>query len=674
MSKIKIYLADLFHSKVTTFAVVPLNLGYLASALQYSFGEAIEFEIFKYPELLIKALKKDKPHILALSNYTWNIRLHLWFAKYVKELYKVPPLIVMGGPNIRCSPDGINKFLKKHRNIDVYIPFEGEIPFCRFIEKLVNNNSINTIQDYYRLSGAITGCFFNIRNYPFSFLPKEISKQSLDFGSPYLKGILDNFIKDHNLFPIFETNRGCPYSCTFCAWGVSVLSELKRRDYREVIDEINYVAKNSAGHRFWFIADANFGILERDIDIAKELRAISGKYGFPRSLNISWAKNTGGRLIEIIKILKTIAPGQYSVQSMDDEVLVNLKRKNLKDSEIKSLIKAYHDLDMEVFTDILVGCSGETIESHYDTLYKAFEFGYDSININNIRLLPGTGMETDDEREKYGFKTKYRLIPNSYGIYEGEFVFEIEESIRCSNTLKENEMNDLRRVHFLIYILCNSSYAKNLLKIGSVFGINPLNIILELQDKRQKFNYLNVLDDLHKESIEEWFPSEESINKYYNNPKVYNRFINNNEDYVKLMWKYFFIVSLNKELIIELISNVSEKIKSKVKCNSEIIDVMRQISMDRLLLDLNNDVELTKSIAYYVTEQTYKFLINNDLIPKNISYKSGGFTLNFDYNEIQFNDLMNILEKYKYRECQVTALSAVIGKGFGMTFLTYNVN
>ena len=37
--------------------------------------------------------------------------------------------------------------------------------------------------------------------------------------SPYLTGILDEFFET-NLIPIIETNRGCPYRCTFIAQGL----------------------------------------------------------------------------------------------------------------------------------------------------------------------------------------------------------------------------------------------------------------------------------------------------------------------------------------------------------------------------------------------------------------------------------------------------------------------
>ena len=40
-----------------------------------------------------------------------------------------------------------------------------------------------------------------------------------DIPSPYLTGLLDPFLHE-GYQPMLETNRSCPYRCTFCAWGI----------------------------------------------------------------------------------------------------------------------------------------------------------------------------------------------------------------------------------------------------------------------------------------------------------------------------------------------------------------------------------------------------------------------------------------------------------------------
>ena len=59
--------------------------------------------------------------------------------------------------------------------------------------------------------------------------------------------LLINFL-DKNLIPIVETMRGCPFTCTYCAWGDDWLRASNRFSL-EVISEIDYIAKNTINLR-----------------------------------------------------------------------------------------------------------------------------------------------------------------------------------------------------------------------------------------------------------------------------------------------------------------------------------------------------------------------------------------------------------------------------------------
>ena len=61
-----------------------------------------------------------------------------------------------------------------------------------------------------------------------------------DIPSPYLNGLLDPFFEG-TYIPVLETNRSCPYRCTFCAWGIGTV-KLAKFDDERILKEIGYIS------------------------------------------------------------------------------------------------------------------------------------------------------------------------------------------------------------------------------------------------------------------------------------------------------------------------------------------------------------------------------------------------------------------------------------------------
>ena len=112
---------------------------------------------------------------------------------------------------------------------------------------------------------------------------------------------------------------------------------------------------------------------------------------------------------------------------------------------------------------------GETFKSHLKGLKKLFDMGVDIIQNHNMRMLAGSEMNSSKIRKKYKFKTKYRLIHGDSGVYKtpnGNKIksFEVEESLRSTSTMSEQDMFKLREIHFLIEFAWNTQVYLDLLK------------------------------------------------------------------------------------------------------------------------------------------------------------------------------------------------------------------
>ncbi len=550
---LKIYLADLVYDTVNTNHAVPLNCGYLAAMLQDKFPGKTEIKIFKYPKKLEKAINESPPDILGLSNYSWNTNLNKLFLKMVKRVN--PNVItVMGGPNMRLDSPSIEKYLRANSTLDYYVMFEGEEPFAELVGAIIDG--------HWRPSPPISCA--SIIDDEFIYVPVEFNKKSknIDSPSPYLSGLLDEFLADQDMIPLIETNRGCPHGCVYCAWGVAAFSKVRQRSLEVVFQELEYVADKCAGQVFWIFSDANFGLLPRDVEIAKKLREICERKGYPTRVNINQSKNTTQRNLEIANILVDNY-GYIALQSADPLVLKNCGRANTNLTEIKKYIDYYRDHKIVTLTDILIGLPGESAESHLKTLSEVFNLGFDQIQPYNIRLLPGSKYETDEFREKYRVKTKFRPILGCYGIYDGEIVFELEESVRATKDITELELDYFKIIHWLIYFAWDAGVFGPILDFARKHGVNPFTVIHKVSLSKhpilEKF-----FQEMREKSMSEWFDTAEAMTDYYSKRHNYDELVNN---FVKLNFLFIALAYREDEIITSLKNEMANIVVSEIKKN-----------------------------------------------------------------------------------------------------------
>ena len=573
---LNIYLADLVYNTIKTNYVVPLNIGYIAASLKEKFGQEVNISLFKYPEILEKALRENPPDILGLSHYSWNTRLDLFFLDMVKRL-NPKTITVMGGPDIRIEHQEIQKFLVNHQNLDYYIVHEGEEPFVRLIGEFLGGCP----------KPHPLGCATIIdREFFYVFEPFNEKSREINQPSPYLTGFMDQFLTNPSMTPLLETNRGCPFSCAYCAWGIAALKKIRVRPLDQVFEEINYVAEKSVGQVSWIFCDANFGILPRDIEIARKIREVMDRKGYPINVILWHSKNTSKRNLELAEIIGNNNKRLIAIQSADPEVLANVGRGGVKMSDVKEELNGCHEKNLEVATDILIGLPGESTKSHLNTLIAAFDMGFDYIEPINIRLLRGSRYESDEFRERYKIKTKYRPIFGAYGTYDNKLVFETEESVRATKDMSEEELNNFKIHHWLIYFIWDIGILKPILLLGRRKGINPAVIIDKLSKTKHPV-LKKFFERIKEESMKEWFETQEKMVSFYEQPQNFNNLVNN---FMKLNFLYIALAYQDQEFIQalqeEMENILTQEFKARNIYNQDIIDNIIEFSNLLICKDL----------------------------------------------------------------------------------------
>lgn len=432
---LKIYLCDLVHnySGVGSY-VFPLNIGYIAAFAKKSLGDKVDIELFKYPKDFMEKFEEENSDLVCFSNYSWSADLNKQMSDWVKKI-SPKTIIVFGGPNITYSQDGYRRFFSNRKSADFYVLYQGEISFLNIVKRIIEKGLDLALLKKEPIDGVV---FYDSGKD--LFLQGNIVPRIKDLNSipsPYLTGILDKFFET-NLIPITETNRGCPYRCTYCCQGSASYNQIEFFDLDRVKKELEYIANKVKNTNILIFADSNFGILERDIEIARHISELMEKTNYPRKVNMNWAKNQP-KIFEIAKILKNINL-VISLQSLDEEVLKNIKRQNIQISVFKDNIDRINQEGGISGTEIILALPGETKKSHLDSLRKLFDWNVSDIICYNCLILEGSEMALQREKGDLKCETKFRLIDNSFGKYGDIVSFEAEEGIRKLETMSEEEV------------------------------------------------------------------------------------------------------------------------------------------------------------------------------------------------------------------------------------------
>ena len=567
-----VYLADLAHDYFKVNQYTPTGVGYLAAYAKSKLGKQIEFCLFKSVTKLLDAYEKKKPDLVGFSNYTWNSALSKFAGQWIKNRDPSLP-IIMGGPNIRTYPKGIEEFLRANDYVDTYCMFAGEISVYEILKFLLDQPEEKRTSNILR-GRVVNGCYSIFKNRLIGNSNYTRSDDLDEIPSPYLTGLMDPFLKE-GYYPILETNRGCPFSCTFCIWGISALNKLLRFSMQRVKEELSYVANSSYESSAIVLADANFGILPRDVEIAQHIRNLYDETKSFSSIRMYWSKVAKPHMVDIGKILGHLTHTYIAFQSLDDKVLENVKRKNIRIEELSNLIEKLKGFSYGAQTDLLVGLPGETYQSHMDSLDKALSMGLTHIFGGEIQMLPGAEMDEEDYRDRFGLKTKYRFIEGGYGLYRDQFVYELQESIRETKSMSEDEMLKLRAIRAFFFASVTLGEHLPLVNYLIKNGIKFTKVCEKLVEEGKKDPvFKKSVDWLIRQSIEEWHKNPENAANYLAKSKVRDSLLEE-ETFLKLNTGFFAKICLDRkqyDSYYEVFKKVLTKFISK-----ELMNIASQI-------------------------------------------------------------------------------------------------
>ena len=326
-------------------------------------------------------LERNAPDVFAISLYVWNYPIAHKIAAWVKQRWP-KCLIVSGGPHQYFKHD--DAWFKKHDYIDASLPGEcyGELAIQQILDQVDDHGRVdwNQVTDIYYPAGrgrrVTAGKNFSTvkekRNFDYQW-------SAIDAQLPLLEDFINyhrSHFKNSKVMSIIETTRGCPYGCTYCDWGGGINAKVLAKDFEQVRLDIDALCKLDL--HYLYFADANFGIFgDRDVDIIEYIAQQRKNNLQTFNLGYGGFAKTANKLEYIKKILQTDIKHQLSVmgeikismQSLDDEVLRKIDRKNIPlDQQIAALKDASPWKKLPIYVELIHGLPGMTTDKFYHEL------------------------------------------------------------------------------------------------------------------------------------------------------------------------------------------------------------------------------------------------------------------------------------------------------------------
>ncbi len=352
-----------------------------------------------------------KPGIFLFSNYLWSVSHNLEIAAAIKAA-SPGSITVHGGPDTPKYDGDTERFFRDNPQVDIAVHGEGEVTFAELLAALEGLQLDDGQPDLEALR-SVPGLSFRSGDETVRTGSRDRLTDIDSIPSPYLDGTLDAYAAATESTVIIETNRGCPYGCTFCDWGSATASRIRKFDLERVFDELEWCAKNGVA-RIW-LADANFGIFERDVEIAEKVADLKRTHGYPKVFGTNYAKNTVKHLTPIVKVMADagiLTEGLLSLQSMDEGTLTTIRRSNIKTEKYDALAKEFRASSLPLYVDLMVGLPGSTLSSFRDDLQQCIDREV-SARIFSTAMLTNSPMNEPSYREEHKIETE--LSPTGFG-------------------------------------------------------------------------------------------------------------------------------------------------------------------------------------------------------------------------------------------------------------------
>lgn len=322
---------------------------------------------------LLARVEAERPAVLGLSCYAWNLDRSLALAGQVKTL-RPEVVVVLGGPQVSFDAPAL---LERHRAVDYVVCGEGEVAFAGLLEQLLADHESERRAApegvaYRRGADVVSGGAAPALE-DLDALPCCYTRQAMP--DPLGRVVY------------FETGRGCPYHCAFCSWGSGEESSRRRvrqRSLGRIEGDLRQLRRRGVNKIYFCDASLCLGRSR-----AKAiLRLINGDDAFTGvALDVD-AAHLDAELVELMrpKLLELLV----GVQSIHAETL-ELCRRRWDRAVFEAIMRPLlSQTEIPVAFQVIYGLPGDNHRRFMQTLDYLAALGPAKIQPFQLQVLPGT--------------------------------------------------------------------------------------------------------------------------------------------------------------------------------------------------------------------------------------------------------------------------------------------
>ena len=336
-----------------------------------------EYTINQRLEEIEADIYRQKPDVLAISCYIWNISM---VEALIEDIHAVMPdlPIWLGGPEVSFHPD---QLMQRFPFLAGIMIGEGEATFVELLQGYCDAKD-TAEPDFSSVAGIYTKDGYGAE------------RECMDLNEiPFFYGDLTEF---ENRIMYYESSRGCPFRCKYCL--SSIDKKVRFRDIALVKEELQFFldhkvpqvkfidrtfnAKHEHAMAIWqYILEHDNGVTNFHFEISADLLMQEE--------------------IELLsKMRKGLVQFEIGVQSTNEETIHAINRTMDLDKLRKAVECINSGENIHQHLDLIAGLPYEDYETFHRSFNDVYSMRPEQLQLGFLKVLKGSMME--EQAEEYG--------------------------------------------------------------------------------------------------------------------------------------------------------------------------------------------------------------------------------------------------------------------------------